>query len=49
MLPVPDEIKGRNPITAAGHGFTVDDAGPRTQLGECLDNQREAIGLPGRL
>jgi len=41
---VADEIERRNTAIVACHRFPVDDAGPRAQPGERLDDQREAVG-----
>jgi hypothetical protein len=48
---VTDEIERGNTVVIAGDSFAVDDAGPRAQAGQRLDDQREAAvrSLPGRL
>jgi hypothetical protein len=43
MVLVPDTIEGRDPVITARHRLPVDDAGPRAQLGQRLDNEREAV------
>jgi hypothetical protein len=51
VVSVSDAIEERYPVITTRHGLTIDDAGPRAQLGQRLDNEREAVGpsLPGRL
>ena len=44
VTPIPDAVEGRDPVIATCHRFAVDDAGARAQLGDCLDNEREAVG-----
>src|SRR5437763_1282219 len=44
MAPVSDAIEARNPVLAACDRFPVDDAGPRAQPGQRLDDQRKAVG-----
>ena len=43
VTPIPDAVEGRDPVIATCHRFAVDDAGARAQLGDCLDNEREAV------
>jgi hypothetical protein len=44
MPPVPDAIEAGYAIVPARHSFPVDNAGPRTQLGERFDNPGKAMG-----
>jgi hypothetical protein len=44
MLAIADAVEARDPVLAAGDRLAVDDAGARAQPGECLDDEREAIG-----
>src|SRR5438876_673878 len=37
--PVADAIEARHPAVVAGDGLAVDDAGPRAQAGEGLDDE----------
>src|SRR5262249_39291670 len=41
---VPDEIERSNAVVIAGDSFAIDDARPRAQMGQRLDDQREAAG-----
>jgi hypothetical protein len=43
-VPPRDELKTGDPVVAAGDGLAVNDAGPRTQLGERFDNPGKAMG-----
>jgi hypothetical protein len=51
MTTVPDTIKQGDAVIPTRDGFPVDNAGPRAQPRERLDNEREAMvrSLPGRL
>ena len=42
--PIADAVEARDPVLAARHRLAVDDAGARAQLGERLDDEREAVG-----
>src|SRR5262249_53103270 len=44
MAAVANEIERGNAVVIAGDSFAVDDAGARAQAGQCLDDQREAMG-----
>ena len=44
VSPIPDALEGRDPVLAARDRFPVDDARPRAQPGEGLDDEREAVG-----
>ena len=48
---VADAIKARHAVAVAGHSLTIDDAGPRAQPSQRLNNQREAMRevVAGRL
>src|SRR6516225_7353024 len=47
---VTHEIERGHAVVIASDRFAVDIAGARAQAGQCLDDQREAMGaLPGRL
>src|SRR5262249_42480885 len=41
---VPDEIERSNAVVIAGDSFAIDDARPRAQMGQRIDDQREAAG-----
>src|SRR5271165_7004981 len=41
---IADAVEARDAIVAACHRLAVDDAGARTQPGEALDDEREALG-----
>ena len=41
---VPDAVERRDPVVTTGDRLAVDDAGPRMQCGERLDDEREAVG-----
>jgi hypothetical protein len=44
MATVANEIERGNAVVIAGDSFAVDDAGARPQLGERINDQREAVG-----
>jgi hypothetical protein len=44
MAPILNGIERRNAIITARHRLSIDDARPRVQLGQRLDNEREAVG-----
>jgi hypothetical protein len=44
MVPVPDAIEGCHPVIATSHSLTIDDAGPRPQVGQRFNNEWEALG-----
>jgi hypothetical protein len=43
----PDHLEAGDHVSAARHASRVDDAGPRAQPRERLNNQREAMGQAG--
>jgi hypothetical protein len=45
---VPDAVERRDPVVTTGDCLAVDDAGPRMQCGERLDDEREAVGQVDR-
>jgi hypothetical protein len=51
MVPVPDAIEGCHPVIATSHSLTIDDAGPRPQVGRVstMNGKRLVRSLPGRL
>jgi hypothetical protein len=44
VRPIADAVEARDAIVASCHRLAVDDAGARTQPGEALDDEREALG-----
>ena len=44
MALIPNTVKHREAVVVAGNRLAVDDAGPRAQVGQRLDNQREGTG-----
>ena len=44
MAAVANEIERGKAVVIAGNSFAVDDAGPRAQACQRLDDQREATG-----
>ena len=43
VVPIPDAVEARDPGITARYRLAVDDAGARGQLGQRLDDQREAV------
>jgi hypothetical protein len=39
-----DKVERSNAIVIASHGFAINDAGAGLQAGQCLNDQREAMG-----
>jgi hypothetical protein len=44
IAPVTDAVEGCHAVVIAGDRFAVDDAGPRAQPRQGLDNERETVG-----
>jgi hypothetical protein len=44
MAAVANAIEQSDAVVITGNRLAVDDAGARAQAGQCLDDQREAIG-----
>ena len=44
VAPIADAVKGCDAVLAASNRLPINDAGPRAQLGQCLDNERKPIG-----